>query len=97
MAVMVPEVVEKEFIPSIHFNANKSNADLERRTELERQIFKAMVMGNTYRKKSVITFRSEEGLKQVHTTVWAYTQRNLVLKSGIMVPLDSIEQIAVDS
>ena len=93
---MVPELVEKEFIPSIHFNANKPNPDQEKRTLFEQQIFRAMVMGNTYRKKSVITFQSTEGLKQVHTTVWAFTQRNLVLKGGIMVPLDSIEKIEID-
>lgn len=94
MVLLSPETIQKEKIPDFDFLTEEvlvSDFDKDRRKE---DLFRAMVLGNTYRKKVQITFDTRNGSKAVETTVWAATDQNIILKGGIYVPICCIRKIS---
>ena len=93
MELQTPEKIIKESIPKLHFkNQDVLNSEFDR--ELRNQnLFKAMILGNTYKKKVTIVFETADGPKMVETTVWASTERDILLKNGINIPIRSILEI----
>ena len=59
------------------------NIDLER----------AMKLGNLEHNKIKIVFEDSEGLKQVETTVWGGTDKRVILKQAILIPIHRIHEI----
>ena len=57
-----------------------------RREKLER----ACILGNQEKGKVHITFMTENGPVEVHTTVWNVTLEHIGLKSGTLIPVPSI-------
>jgi len=51
------------------------------------------VLGNSYKHKIKIVFDSDEGLKEVHTTVWAFSEGYVVLKGSIYIPVDAVLEV----
>ena len=95
MRLLTPELVQKESIPYCRFDRlEKLSSPLDQQIR-DDKIFRAMVMGNTYKKKALITFETLEGVKQVETTVWAATDTNLILKNGITIPQCNILEIDI--
>lgn len=92
MAAWLPQTIAKEAILSVQFSAQEvlPPADQEKR---KRDLLKAMVLGNTYKQKVILTFHTEEGIKKARTTVWGITQHWVLLKDGIQLPLRQIEKV----
>ncbi|MDQ3192048.1 MAG: hypothetical protein M3Q58_10680 [Bacteroidota bacterium] len=90
-----PVMVQKEEISNLLFPAKEvlpSNDDIKiRRSDLEL----ATKLGNAERGKIKIIFEDTEGLKKVETTIWATTEKNIVLKGGVFIPIHRIHQINV--
>jgi uncharacterized protein (UPF0248 family) len=90
-----PQLVQKEEIANLLFPAKEvlqSDDDIKtRRRELER----ATTLGNVEHGKIKIIFEDREGLKKVETTIWATTEKNIVLKGGVFIPIHRIHQISV--
>ncbi|HXB11750.1 MAG TPA: hypothetical protein VNZ45_07175, partial [Bacteroidia bacterium] len=63
----------------------------ERRSEIE----KAIRLGNMFKGKVKIVFEDSEGMKMVETTVWSLTDKNVLLKNGIPLPIHRVHSIAV--
>lgn len=88
-----PTLIEKENIRGLKFPDNDvlsskdeikiRNADLER----------AMKLGNLEHNKIKIVFEDSEGIKQVETTVWGVTDKRVILKQGILIPIHRIHEI----
>lgn len=88
-----PTLIEKENIRGLKFPENDvlsskdeikiRNADLER----------AMKLGNLEHNKIKIVFEDSEGVKQVETTVWGVTDKRVILKQGILIPIHRIHEI----
>lgn len=87
-------MIEKEEIPGLHFRPEDVLSDpgerLKRRWELNR----AATLGNAYRGKVEITFRTAEGEdKRVETTVWTADDKFITLKAGCSIPLGAIVNV----
>lgn len=86
-------LVEKEKISDLKFPPEevlKTKEEIsQRRSDLE----KATTLGNTYRGKIKIIFEDSEGLKVVETTIWATTEKNIILKQGVILPICRIHQV----
>lgn len=87
------QAIEKEAIPSFQFDYQEVLDSEKARHHREAQVTRAMILGNTYRKKVKITFATLSGLKTVVTTVWATTQTHLILKDGIHIPICVVRRI----
>lgn len=87
--------VQKEDVSQLHFPSEEvlSNAGTiaQRRLALER----AVVLGNTYKGKIKIIFQDNESTKQIETYIWGLTDKRVILKQGIVIPINRIHEVQV--
>lgn len=87
--------VEKEQLASLEFYPEEVlSTDLERQ-ERSRNLYLGMVLGNAYKSKVKIVFKSLSGLNLVDTTIWAATDKNIVLKGGMLLPVSCVLQVLI--
>jgi hypothetical protein len=88
-----PVTVQKEMISGFRFpekDVLSSKDDMKiRLADLER----ALKLGNLEHNKIKIVFEDTDGVKQVETTVWGVTDKRVILKQGIMIPIHRIYEI----
>lgn len=88
-----PLLIEKENIRGLKFPANDvltSSDEIKiRYSNLER----ALKLGNLEHNKIKIVFEDADGLKQVETTVWGVTDKRVILKLGVLIPIHRIHEI----
>jgi hypothetical protein len=87
------EPIEKEMIEHLRFPASEVLIDpvkiKERNTDLER----ALSLGNLEHSKIKIYFEDEAACKMVETTVWAVTDKRVILKQGVGIPINRIHAV----
>lgn len=85
--------IEKEQIKFLKFPKkdvlSKKMDQLNRLIELNR----AMLLGNLEREKVNIIFADENGYKKVETTIWGVTDKSVILKQSMLIPLQRIIRI----
>lgn len=88
-----PITVQKEMISGFRFpekDVLTSKDEMKiRLADLER----ALKLGNLEHNKIKIIFEDMDGLKQVETTVWGVTDKRVILKQGIMIPIHRIYEV----
>jgi hypothetical protein len=88
-----PLLVEKEIIRDLKFPEHdvlSSKDEIKiRNSDLER----ALKLGNLEHNKIKIVFEDIDGVKQVETTVWGVTDKRVILKLGILLPIHRIHVI----
>jgi hypothetical protein len=88
-------LIEKEELKDVKFVHDEvliTTADIKHRhTEFER----AATLGNAHHGKVKIIFGTEDGLKEVETTVWAATEKYATLKGDIIIPVHAIHHIVI--
>ncbi|MBK7667813.1 MAG: hypothetical protein IPJ32_11020 [Sphingobacteriaceae bacterium] len=62
---------------------NERNADLNR----------ALSLGNLEQTKIKIYFEDDTSCKMVETTVWGVTDKRLILKQGVVIPINRVHYI----
>lgn len=90
-----PVMVEKENIPILRFSNDEvlasDDAIKSRRLDLER----ALKLGNIEHGKIKIIFEDTEGVKQVETTIWGVTDKRIILKQGVVIPIHRIHEVKI--
>lgn len=88
-----PVLIEKENISGLKFpdiDVLKSKEEIQMRfSNLER----ALKLGNLEHNKIKIIFEDSESIKQVNTTVWGVTDKRVILKQGIVIPIHRIHEV----
>jgi uncharacterized protein (UPF0248 family) len=88
------ETIEKEKIHSLQFPTadvlEDQNAICQRTIDLNR----AQALGNLEHAKIRIYFEDNQSMKVVETTVWALTDKAVVLKQGARIPIHRIYKSA---
>lgn len=92
-ATIKATVVAKEEISSFKFPKEDVLKDKERQKELKNSIEKGMKLGNSYKGKVRIVFEDNEGLKSVETTIWGFTDKNILLKQTTLIPIRRVHEI----
>ncbi|WP_026713870.1 hypothetical protein [Flavobacterium daejeonense] len=86
-------IIEKEDIASLKFPATDVlDDDSEVKTRIS-EINRALSLGNLEHSKIKIFFEDNESKKIVNTTVWAVTDKNVVLKQGVVIPIHRIYKL----
>jgi uncharacterized protein (UPF0248 family) len=88
-----PLIIEKEEIPRYNFVKHEVLEDVHARLQRTKDLEKAMIFGNNDKGKIGIIFETEEGTREVSTTVWMAADDNVVLKAGINIPIHCIHEI----
>ncbi len=86
--------IPKEQIVSLTFGNTDVLSDLQHQAERKYKLNRAMLLGNLYQVKVSITFRDALNQRhQIETTIWAVFENYIGLKSGMTLPIRSIEDI----
>ncbi len=89
------EKIEKEMISGLKFPENEVLSDkeaiIDRLTELNR----ALTLGNLDHTKIRIYFEDDQSCKVVETTVWGVTDKRVILKQGVVIPINRIHKIKI--
>lgn len=84
------EIIEKEAITSLHFPETdvleEKQAILQRNSDLDR----ALSLGNLEHGKTKIYFEDDQSKKMVETTIWGVTDQRVILKQGVVIPINRI-------
>lgn len=87
------ELIDKEFIASLSFP--KSDV-LENKDEIEARkndLDRALSLGNLEHVKIKIYFEDDLSKKMVETTIWGVTDSRVILKQGVVIPVNRIHKI----
>lgn len=87
-------LVEKEIVPDLRFPATDVLSSEAERIDRQQSLMTGLSLGNGARRKVKIVFSDTECIKQVETTIWAITEKNVVLKRGACIPIHRVMQVS---
>lgn len=87
------QTVEKELHGEIKFPKQEVLKNTEQIKNRKYEAERAMMAGNTYNNKVKVVFEDWEGKKMVEVIVWGVTDKYLLLKEGMSIPLHRIHEI----
>jgi len=92
----IAQEVEKEDVVKLNFpqKAIRIKTEIEQK-QIIKKLERATSLGNLHKNKVTIIFQDSVGLKKVKTTIWATGKENIVLKKGIIIPINRIVEINI--
>jgi len=88
-------VIPKESVNEYTFIKNEVLASINDIRQRKIDLNRALILGNAYRRKVKIIFETTKGLCQVETTIWAVTEKSLILKGGKVIPIIVVHKVRV--
>ena len=85
--------IDKEAIATLKFPKTDVLKEIEEIKIRTGEINRALALGNLEHSKIKIFFEDSESKKVVDTTVWAVTDKNVLLKQGVMIPIHRIYKL----
>lgn len=92
-AVISP--VQKEEVSQLFFPNMEVLVGAEVIEKRRKALEQAVVLGNTYKGKTKIVFSDSEGIKQIETHIWGLTDKRVILKQGIVIPIHRIHEVTL--
>jgi uncharacterized protein (UPF0248 family) len=87
------KIIDKEDIALLKFPKTDVLNDVDEIKTRTGEINRALSLGNLEHSKIKIFFEDSESKKVVDTTVWAVTDKNVILKQGVMIPIHRIYKL----
>ena len=87
------QIIEKELISSLSFPNDevlKESADIKQRMQ---DLDRSLALGNLEHLKIKICFEDDTSHKMVETTIWGVTDNRVILKQGVVIPVNRIHKI----
>ncbi|OUD36448.1 hypothetical protein [Flavobacterium sp. FPG59] len=85
--------IDKEAIAALKFPNTDVLEDNDQIKMRISEVNRALSLGNLEHSKIKIFFEDVESKKVVDTTVWAVTDKNIILKQGVMIPIHRIHKL----
>lgn len=89
------ENIDKEKIESLKFPTDEVLTDTEAIKERESELNRALTLGNLEHTKIKIYFEDDLSKKIVETTVWGVTDKRVILKQGVVIPINRVHKISL--
>lgn len=89
------EKIEKEKIEDLKFPTQEVLMDKEQIKERESELNRALALGNLEHTKIKIYFEDDQSRKLVETTVWGVTDKRVILKQGVVIPINRVHKISL--
>ena len=87
------QLIDKEAIGTLSFPSkevlDEKDAIIQRKNDLDR----ALSLGNLAHVKIKIFFEDDASKKAVETTIWGVTDSRVILKQGVVIPVNRIHKI----
>ena len=90
---LATHLIEKENISNLAFGGTDVLRDEQLKKQRSRKLKRAEQLGNAYKAKAKILFKSLDGIFKVETTVWATTESYVSLKGGVLIPIHCIKGV----
>ena len=87
------KIIDKEEIALLKFPQTDVLEDVDEIKARISDINRALSLGNLEHSKIKIFFEDIESKKVVDTTVWGVTDKNVMLKQGVMIPIHRIYKL----
>ena len=87
------ELIDKELIASLNFPKEDVLEDKEDIAERRNDLDRALSLGNLEHVKIKIYFEDDMSKKMVETTIWGVTDSRVILKQGVVIPVNRIHKI----
>ena len=87
------KIIDKEDIALLKFPQTDVLDDVDEIKARISEINRALSLGNLEHSKIKIFFEDIESKKIVDTTVWGVTDKNVMLKQGVMIPIHRIYKL----
>jgi hypothetical protein len=88
-----PVLIDKDVVKDLRFPPTEVLSSPEEIVRRRNELSRALVLGNVDHNKVRIIFSDTEGPKMVETTIWAVTELRVVLKSGMVIPINRILEV----
>lgn len=89
------ELIEKEMVGKLKFPHIEVLSDAKSIIERNSELKRALYLGNLEHSKIKIYFEDDVSLKMVETTVWGLTDKRLILKQGVVIPINRVHMISI--
>ncbi len=87
--------IEKEQIENLKFPSTEVLTDKEKINERKAELDRALTLGNREHSKIKIYFEDDSSCKVVETTVWGVTDKRVILKQGVVIPIHRVHSIKI--
>jgi hypothetical protein len=85
--------IDKEAIPGLYFPEEDILFDADAIKLRNADLQRALSLGNLERSKIKIYFADNESAKVVDTTVWGLTDKRVILKQGVVIPINRVYRV----
>ncbi len=89
------ELIEKEKLEGLKFPSHEVLKDHEKIVDRRRELDRALTLGNLEHSKIKIYFEDDQSKKVVETTVWGVTDKRVILKQGLVIPIHRVHSIKI--
>lgn len=89
------ELVEKETIGELNFPLERVLTDHTDEKMLKNELDRAIALGNLEHHKVKIYFEDDKKKQVVNTTIWAVTDKAIVLKQNVVIPIKRIHKLEI--
>jgi len=90
-----PPMIDKELVSDLRFPNEEVLLVADDIKVRKANLEKALKLGNIEKGKITIIFEDSEGIKQVETTIWGLTDNRIILKQGVVIPIQRIHEIKI--
>lgn len=87
------QLIDKEAVDNLHFPENDVLTSAESKAERATDLKTAMTLGNLEHTKIRIYFEDDTSFKVVDTTVWGITDKRVILKQGLVIPINRVHKV----
>lgn len=85
--------ITKEDIHNLQFPLHEVLSDQQAIENRKKHLEHAVVLGNTYKGKTKIIFEDSVSMHQIDTHIWGLTEKWVILKQGITIPIRRIHDV----
>lgn len=89
------ELIDKENIERLKFPSDEVLGDSDKIKERKNDLERALALGNLEHTKIRIFFEDDRSKKVVETTVWGVTDKRVILKQGVVIPIHRVHSIKI--
>lgn len=85
--------IDKEAISGLNFPEGEVLHDKDSIKLREADLQRALSLGNLEYQKIKIYFEDDQSAKVVDTTVWGLTDKRVILKQGVVIPINRVYRV----
>jgi uncharacterized protein (UPF0248 family) len=85
--------IDKEAVSGLHFPDDEILLDHEAQHARLADLQRALALGNLEHSKIKIYFADNTSAKVVDTTVWGLTDKRVILKQGVVIPIHRVLRV----